>query len=281
MKNFAVVSLLSLSIFGCANTAPSEQKLASNQNLSTEPVCCLSEADFPWIVLDKVDSFKFEIDKSAPVWGFETGNSYFTAFEFSEQSGTVRVALKSNMNDKTVFSPSIALLDENYLVTKTLTAEDFKIRFSDAMAKNRYEKTFEVDSVKTPYMVVFTDSQVIGQEVTIPHPAKVRAIESGEPMPIVTDPKYRHVHTGELELEIETLSLSGYKQKKATPRSEPMKKVVSDVRPLKETQNYYHSAIKKAVEANDIPKALSLLDEAKALNVEGAQEVFVNAVNAK
>jgi maltose operon protein len=35
------------------------------------------------------------------------------------------------------------------------------------------------------------------------------------------------------------------------------------------------------VESNNIDKALSLLDEAKALNIEGAQEVFVRAVNAK
>ncbi|QSA20889.1 transcriptional regulator, partial [Vibrio furnissii] len=44
---------------------------------------------------------------------------------------------------------------------------------------------------------------------------------------------------------------------------------------------YYFSTIEKAVAANDIPKALSLLDEAKALGIEGAQEVFVKAVNRK
>ncbi|MFA0521054.1 transcriptional regulator, partial [Vibrio sp. 10N.222.55.E8] len=44
---------------------------------------------------------------------------------------------------------------------------------------------------------------------------------------------------------------------------------------------YYHNAIKAAVEADNIPKALSLLDEAKALGIEGAQEVFVKAVNKK
>ncbi|CSC16930.1 maltose operon periplasmic protein [Vibrio cholerae] len=35
------------------------------------------------------------------------------------------------------------------------------------------------------------------------------------------------------------------------------------------------------MQANDLPKALSLLDEAKALGIEGAQEVFVKAVNAR
>jgi maltose operon protein len=44
--------------------------------------------------------------------------------------------------------------------------------------------------------------------------------------------------------------------------------------------NYYHNAIRQAVEQNDIAKALSLLEEAKALNVVDAQKVFVSAVNA-
>ena len=45
--------------------------------------------------------------------------------------------------------------------------------------------------------------------------------------------------------------------------------------------SYYHNAIKVAVEANDIPKALTLLDEAKELGIEGAQTVFVKAINTK
>ncbi|MFA0071936.1 transcriptional regulator, partial [Vibrio breoganii] len=45
--------------------------------------------------------------------------------------------------------------------------------------------------------------------------------------------------------------------------------------------SYYHNAIKVAVEANDVPKALTLLDEAKELGIEGAQTVFVKALNTK
>lgn len=48
-----------------------------------------------------------------------------------------------------------------------------------------------------------------------------------------------------------------------------------------ESQAFYLSAIEKAVSTGDIPKALSLLDEAKALGIEGAQEVFVKAVNTR
>ncbi|MCZ8498490.1 hypothetical protein O9929_12520 [Vibrio lentus] len=49
-----------------------------------------------------------------------------------------------------------------------------------------------------------------------------------------------------------------------------------------ETQTYYHNANSSSGRRrHNIPKALSLLDEAKALGIEGAQEVFVKAVNKK
>lgn len=53
--------------------------------------------------------------------------------------------------------------------------------------------------------------------------------------------------------------------------------VVTEVQP--ETVSFYSSAIQKAVAENNIPKALALLDEAKALGVKGAQQTFVKAIN--
>ncbi|WED24913.1 MalM family protein [Vibrio sp. JC009] len=282
MRKFAVLSLLPLSLLGCSNMTSNENLVADA--IVSEQVCCTSLSDFPWIALKKADSFQFEINEAAPVWGFEGGKSYLSAFEFSEYSGVVRLTLRSRMNKGRVFAPSIDLLDGNYEVKKTVSPEEFQVRFSDALLGNRYEMTLKVDTNKTPYMVVYTDAENIGQEITIPHPAKVRAKESGAPMPIATDPKYLFSYTGELDLEFETLSLSGYKSKqkqKSEREASPSKatEVKAQIKPLMDTQNYYHNSIRAAIKANDIPKALSLLDEAKALNVEGAQEAFVKALN--
>ena len=52
-------------------------------------------------------------------------------------------------------------------------------------------------------------------------------------------------------------------------------KTVEAVQP--ETQKYYHQAISAAVANDDLNKAIRLLEEAKALNVEGAQQVFVSS----
>lgn len=281
MKKILIPLFLVAFTFGCSNTASVTEAPEVVPSVSRENFASVS--DFPWVALDKVDSFRFKIDESAPVWRFDSGNSYFAAFEFAQQSGKVRISLDSNMKNHKVFAPRINLLNDQFVVVKTLNTGDFNIRYANAMARDRYTKEWTIDTDKTPYMVIYTDGKTIGKTIEIPHPAKVRAIEAGEPMPIVTDIKYRHAYTGELYMDVETLSLSGYKRKlrqaenvsKHRNINKPVEKA------LNETKAYYHSSIKKAVESGDIPKALGLLEEAKTLNVDGAQKVFVDAVNNK
>lgn len=43
---------------------------------------------------------------------------------------------------------------------------------------------------------------------------------------------------------------------------------------------FYHQAIHEAVNDNQLKKAVSLLEEAESLGVEGAREAFNKAVNA-
>lgn len=62
--------------------------------------------------------------------------------------------------------------------------------------------------MKTPYFIVYTDESELGDSIQIPHPAKERAVELGQPMPMVTDPKYTYEAFGSLEVAIKTLSLA-------------------------------------------------------------------------
>jgi maltose operon protein len=57
----------------------------------------------------------------------------------------------------------------------------------------------------------------------------------------------------------------------------------SKVIPVKATQEsseFYRQAITHAVDNNQLKKAVSLLEEAESLGVEGAREAFNKAVNA-
>ncbi|GAL26704.1 maltose operon periplasmic protein MalM [Vibrio variabilis] len=295
MNKNILALVLGLSVVGCASNSGVESTIPASQ-MDKESVCCVSKKDFAWVALDKTEDIGFSIDDTSPVWDFQSGKSFFNAFEFSPRSGKVKVTLSSKMLKKQVFAPTVQLLDKNYQVSRTIDLDAFNVRYSDMFDANRYVHEFEVDAQELPYMVVYTDPSLIGETITVPHPARVRAEESGEPRPIVTDPKFTYSYTGELHLEVQTLSLGA--RQVAEPASVQAtaatvatgavaaeaatvekKAAPAEIQP--ETKQFYHTAIEKAVADGNIPKALSLLDEAKALNVEGAQEVFVKAINAK
>ncbi|MCL9776907.1 MalM family protein [Vibrio methylphosphonaticus] len=278
MNKNILALVLGLSVVGCASHTGVEPTI-SIADMNASDTCCVSKKDFAWIPLDKTENVGFSIDTSSPVWEFKTGKSYFNAFEFSPQSGNVKVTIDSKMLNKEVFAPTVQLLDADYNVVRTIGLDDFDVRFSDMFDANRYVSSFEVDAQSLPYMVVYTRPSDVGKVVSVPHPAKVRAQESGEPLPIVTDPKFIQSYAGELNLEVETLTLGARKTEPAVVKNTSAAVVPAAV--LSDTVNYYHTAIQKAVAQDNIPKALSLLDEAKALNIEGAQEVFVKAINSK
>lgn len=281
MKNSLLLLLSGIGLLGCAS--PDVSGLSPHVTPLQEQVCCQSVDNYPWIFLQQEENIEFNIDESSPVGSFLSGKSYFSAFTFNKQSGTVSILLRSYMDNKQVIVPRVDLFDSHFQLVKTITQDGFNIVFSDAFSKNRFELKTQIDTVATPHIVIYSDSQTLGDIIAVPHPAKLRAQESGEPMPIVTDPTYASSTVGQLLLEIDTLTLSGYNQKSTVEsKSETVQHVEKPkIKVHPDTQQYYNEAIQSAVIANDIPKALSLLDEAKALGIEGAQEVFVKAINAK
>jgi maltose operon protein len=87
----------------------------------------------------------------------------------------------------------------------------------------------------------------------------------------VTDPTYSYQRFGQLKLFVKTLSLQAYKT--AVKKIQP---AIKSAQP--ETQQFYQNAITQAVNANDISKALSLIEEAKALGIINPESVFINAL---
>ena len=284
-KSSMLAVLLGALLSGCASDAQVQTQLTPPTNAE---VCCSDFAQFPYAQLNDNEDLKFDIDLGSPVGTFTTGNSHFAAFKFSDRSSEMVMTLSSLMIDDSVFAPEAILLDANFQPVKTLKFEDFKVRASDAFTRTSYIERLRVDASKTPFMVIYTPADQLGKAIQVDHPAKVRAKEFGEVMPMVTDPVYTNQLGGRLELEIETLKLRPYRAKTvvapavaAAPVVAETKKPNTQIRAQQETQDFYISAIQNAVKSGDVPKALSLLDEAKALNVEGAQEAFVRVVNAK
>ncbi len=280
MKNshslFAI--MLSAALTGCASDAQVKTEISPPANTQ---VCCANWSLLPYAPLNENEAITFEIDLSSPVGHFPKGNSHFAAYRFSERSQSALVTLSSFFINDSVFVPEVLLLTEDFQVAEHYSADRFSILPSDAFTRTRYIARFQVDTEKTPYLVIYTSANTLGKSITIDHPAKVRAREMGEAMPMVTDPTYIKQLGGELLLSVETKKRRPFRAEpqKVKPQSAPALIAPLNVQP--ESQAFYLSAIEKAVSAGDIPKALSLLDEAKALGVDGAQEAFVKAVNMR
>ncbi|MBE4618136.1 MalM family protein [Vibrio navarrensis] len=266
MKKMWVLALSVAGLMGCTSSNEPNSYVDVNQT----DVCCESLSGAPWAALELNEDLNFGLDASSPVWQFDTGKSYFAAFQFADRSGNVDVRIRSVMQEGRVLKPAVQLLDTSFNVVRTISSDQFKTLFSDALSRNRFEIELSVNAKQTPYLVIYSETNALGEKVTVPHPAKLRAEHSGDPLPIVTDPTYATSSSGQLELKVETKTMVG---------GFASAHLKSNVPVQPDTKAYYFSTIEKAVAANDIPKALSLLDEAKALNIPGAQETFVRAVN--
>lgn len=239
----------------------------ASENLATQPilppddvaVCCRNFADFPWIKLDKDEKFDFLIDESSPVGKFAEGNSYFNAFQFSKQSKQVQLRLASKMLNGKVFAPKLITLDKYFQIVEFRDLAGFDLRAADAFSRNQYLLNMMLDAEKTPYFIIYTPANELGKTVQVDHPAKIRAKQFGEAMPMVTDPKYIFSPSGELSLQVTSFSFKGYQ-------------------PVAENKQYYFDEIEKAAKSKDIQKALNLLQEAKEVGIEGVEAHFVQTV---
>ncbi|MBE4587258.1 transcriptional regulator [Vibrio navarrensis] len=274
-KHSLLAVVLGALLTGCASDAKVQTELTPPTNAE---VCCTDFAQFPYAQLNDNEDLKFDVDLASPVGTFSAGNSHFAAFRFSERSGDVTVTLSSLMIDDSVFAPEVLLLDNQFQVVETLKLQDFQILPSDAFTRIRYIEKFTTNAEQTPYFVIYTPADQLGKQVTVDHPAKIRAKEFGEVMPMVVDPVYTYRLGGRIELQVETRKLRPFRAAE-TVQSVQTPVVEKTIQAQPESQQFYLSAIEQAVAAGDIPKALSLLDEAKALNIPGAQETFVRAVN--
>ena len=288
MKKVISISCLVFSalISGCAVNQPSVLNVMPP---SDTELCCQSYSQLPYVQLNDNETVKFNIDTSSPAASFSEGNSHFAAFKFGERSLDITVSLSSYFYDGSVFAPEVALLSADFKVVKKVKNSDFKVSTSDAFTKSRYNYRLKINTIETPYMVVYTPSELLGKKITTTHPARIRAQELGEPMPMVTDPAYTFQNGGSLELSVELLTLkpvviqpvgtvmaSGVVAVAAVDKKATIPAVIQD-----DTKHYYLNAIEQAAKGKDIQKALALRDEAKALGIVEAEAMFIKSMSAK
>lgn len=267
-KKLLISLFIGLSLTACSSTETIQKPI---EPIPSSEICCNDFAQFPWIPLETNEDININLNTDSPIGKFSDGNSYFNAFKLSERSEKVQINLSSLMINDSVVAPKLITLDEKFNIISTTTLDQFNIKASDAFTRTQFKLKFNLNASKTPYFIIYSSDAYLGQSIKVKHPARVRAEELGEIMPMVTDPTYTYERFGKLNLSIKTISLRAYK-------AQIEKETVAIKKAQPETKNFYNNAIIEAVNNNDIPKALSLLEEAKKLNIKDAESVFIKAL---
>lgn len=266
-----------IALAGC-QTAPTPEFVQTAQSEEARSVAELQAAPVRLPSAVVVD-----INNSSQYLNFKHIDSPVAVFEIPANRGEYSIEITSYIGD-TAFVPRAVIIDKAGEVIETYEKEMFAYTKPRLNLGNRLvleQDFFPPDDLKSVYLIVYSDKSEIGGYTDVIHPARLDAEGRGNYLPEVKDIPIPNALKGKIEVSIDRISL--FSIGRPTTDDMPLKPAqapaVEVVQP--ETQVYYHNAIESAVKSDNLDKALSLLEEAKALNVEGAQQVFIKAVNRR
>ncbi|MFC0178750.1 maltose operon protein MalM [Thorsellia kenyensis] len=215
--------------------------------------------------------------------------------------GTLDVNISSVIDNNLVFVPNVLVFDENFDLSASFGSEHFKFKPSGLMKSDAIEGHLTLTPAigqKLIYLLIYTTSEDLKGQTQMLAAAKAYASGTGHAIPNIPDPIAKHSPIGNLIIEVtaqnekdnnvivglpifnsnnknSSIDLSHSTKKQAqynTKRSQPI---------LNETAQYFDNQIKNAVKADDIDKALRLLEEAEKLGSSTARDTFVKSVENK
>lgn len=224
------------------------------------------------------------------------------AFALPADRGSLEVTLASIATGKSVYAPNVLVLDEQMRPAAFFPSDYFTYQKPGIVSSDRLEGTLKLTPAlgqKQIYLLVYTTRQDLTTTTQMVNPAKAFAAGVGNAVPDIPDPIARHTRTGTLSLKVTAEQKTGNvmigqffpsSASSASPASGPV--VVGntqaaaapaaaakpDAPMLNDSESYYNNAIKKAVAAGDVDKALKLLDEAERLGSKTARKTFIDSV---
>lgn len=209
-KSLSLVALATSLYLGAVAPAsaydePSASQLVSA--LSQAQECCNDFTDFPYQPMNLDTTVDLLIDENSPAYTFQTGKSYFTAIKLPENVPTFSVFIKSRAK-KSVFAPSVVLLDVNRKPVRVIPAAAAKYSPAEMLDHDSLDVAFTIErsyleNPKTEYyMVILTTPVDMAQQTQMIHPAKLAAERSNTVPPDIDDPIARHSPGGLINVEL-------------------------------------------------------------------------------
>ncbi|MFQ1900505.1 MalM family protein [Aeromonas veronii] len=291
-----------------------DSRASALQQLGSATVCCTSINELQYQPLAAEQKRVVAIDGSSPAFNFPEGKSYYAAFKLPTNSGDLKITV-AGLIDKTLFNPTVLLLDSQFKPTRTIGADIITYKPARMLDGDRVEGVFTIDRsyVGNPnnetYMVIYTTQATLSQTTQAMSPSKMMAKSLSVQDYGAKDPLIPHSAWGVVKIDVEDMSASAlgdnfYKPvyQEAIDANTPIvdatpNKLVVPVataatttavagatvaKPapamLSETEAFYQSQIEKAVKAGDIDKAMKLVSEAERAGSTKAKSVFIDAV---
>lgn len=270
MKKWLAPLLVGVFVTGCTSTT----QLDLQQNQSAEKFITHLDS-VAWNSIDIPTEVEFTFDQSSQLLLDGISAGPVAGFVIPGNRGSLDISLTSLVsNDLQVYAPTIVIIDGQGKEIYKKAFSDFKYYPAKMLDNDKFVTTFNVipdTSGQELKVLIYTTATDLAGKTQVLHPAKVHALARHTQPPEIADPYAKHALSGHLRLGI---TANDIVSKHITTQT--------DARPQgTELTVYYHAEIQKAVAENNIPKALGLLDEAKALGIKDAQEVFVQAINKK
>ncbi len=132
--------------------------------------CCTDPAQFDFVPLPGAGSVTATIGRDSPAFEFHSGLSPFAAFRLPDVDTPFRVRIKSLFDGAppggSLFYPVVAMLDENFIVTRVSGLEN--LRLEPSLARPGAESglalvaPFDPGVTRERYIVVFTPAVLLG-----------------------------------------------------------------------------------------------------------------------
>ncbi len=132
-----------------------------SEALQTKPDCCVSLKDIRYEVTVPNSNKKQKIDDSLPAFSFESGKSYFLAYELPDTGPTVTITVESYFG-RLVFHPAIMVLDERHQVLRTFNDDTFRYMPPTWTKPGRVEGTVRLTPATGPerYIIILTTDRL-------------------------------------------------------------------------------------------------------------------------
>ena len=281
------VFALSIALAGCSSVnleSPKDKYQEAfvvpekaSQMLQEKESCCLDYSQFTYQNIENDDTFFVPVTDTSQVFQFESGKSFFQAYKLDFPSNEVDLEISAIISN-TVINPQIILLDGNFNVTRTISADAFK--YNEASLLNGNQLTTEI-KIKRPksgslenetYLIFYTTDAAILGSTTIIHPAKQFAKAHSTVPPAIDDPIIPHSSVGVIKVTFDVIDVEEIGEASYQPE------YIKEGKGTTPSEADYNKLIIKAVNANEIDKALGFVDQSEAAGFKSARPTFVDAL---